>query len=97
MSRLRPLVAVSVYNLQTTDGHPEEHCPYREPLTTLDSLELGCPAMQSILFHFQAIMTMRYMPEDEELEDKDAQEREKRKEEEKALEEALEEDDEMDI
>jgi|EP00670_Eutreptiella_braarudii_P002558 26S proteasome regulatory subunit N3 len=47
--------------------------------------------------HNQAIMTMRYMPEDEELEDKDAQEREKRKEEEKALEEALEEDDEMDI
>jgi len=47
--------------------------------------------------HNQAIMAMRYMPEDDEQEDKDAQEREKRKEEEKVLEEALEEDDEMDI
>eukprot|EP00668_Euglena_longa_P048315 GGOE01065383.1.p2 GENE.GGOE01065383.1~~GGOE01065383.1.p2 ORF type:complete len:386 (+),score=172.35 GGOE01065383.1:40-1197(+) len=47
--------------------------------------------------HNQAIMTMRYMPDDDEAEDKDALEREKRKEEEKALEDILEEEDDMDI
>jgi len=47
--------------------------------------------------HNQAIMMMRYMPDDQEMQDKDALEREKRKEEEKALEEALEAEDDMDL